>query len=60
MVKKLPSGCRRGLESEDLTPEELLRGGGLQRLLVMFENEPFEKIHAQSCLGVATLQKLVR
>ena len=53
MVKKLPSGCREGLQAETLTPEGLLKGRWFQRLLVMLEGEPFEERPTQPSLGTS-------
>ena len=41
-VKKLPSGCREGLQVEALA---LWGSFWLQRLLVMLEGEPFKDTH---------------
>lgn len=59
MVKSLPSGYRgKGSGTSPGTggvgvgvPEEPLKSAGLQRLLVMLESEPLEKILNQPNLG---------
>ena len=53
VVKKLPSGCREGLQADALTPEGLLKTAGLRTLLVVLEGEPFEERLAQPRLGTS-------
>ena len=53
MFKKLPSGCRQGLQAEALSPEGSSKAAGLWRHLLMFDGEPFKEILAQPSLGTS-------
>lgn len=53
-VKKLPSGCREGLQAALMLVRWVLQWPtGLQKLLVVLEGKPFEEILAQPSLGTS-------
>ena len=52
-VKKLPSGCKEGLQADALMLGGSSKAAGPQRLLVLLEGKTFQEILAQPSLGAS-------